>query len=119
MKIIYSRSFEKRYATNPVESPDRVSLSAHEQQGYEFVEPSPASLQDIARVHGREHIERVKAGGLYDVAALAAGGAVAAAKLDLEESLPSPWCSHRATTLLPSGPGRCATSTTWPSLCSE
>ncbi len=84
MKIIYSRSFEKRYATNPVEIPDRVSLSARELQGYDFVEPEPASLADVARVHGREHIERFFAGGLYDAAALSAGGAIAAAELALD-----------------------------------
>lgn len=45
------------------------------------MEPEPASLTDVARMHGQEHIERVKSGGLYDAAALAAGGIVAAAEL--------------------------------------
>jgi acetoin utilization deacetylase AcuC-like enzyme len=84
VKIIYSRDFEKRYPANPVESPDRVSLSARELQGYDFVEPEPACLQDIARVHDREHIERVKERGLFDAAALAAGGAICAAELALD-----------------------------------
>lgn len=84
MKIVYCRAFEKRYPTNPVEAPDRVSLPAAVLDQYEFVEPLPASLQDIARVHGHEHIEQVKNGGLYDAAALAAGGAIAAAELALQ-----------------------------------
>lgn len=81
MKITYSRKFEERYATNPVESPDRVSLSARELEGYELIEPGPASLADVARVHGREHIERVRERGLFEAAALAAGGAICAAEL--------------------------------------
>jgi acetoin utilization deacetylase AcuC-like enzyme len=86
MKIIYSRRFEERYLTNPVESPERVSLPAQDLmlQGYEFIEPFPASLQDIARVHGKEHIARVKDMGLFDAASYAAGGATAAAEWALQ-----------------------------------
>lgn len=80
MKIVYSREMEKRYPTNPVENPDRVSLPAEMLEEFEFIEPIPADLEDIARVHGPEHIGRVKASGLYDAAALAAGGAICAAE---------------------------------------
>ncbi len=74
---------QERYPANPVENPDRISLSASVLQEFEFIEPIPASLEDIARVHGPEHIERVKSNGLYDAAALAAGSAIAAAELAL------------------------------------
>ena len=62
MKIVYSRKYEERYPANPVENPDRVRLPAVElrKAGYEFIEPEPCSLQDISRVHGKEHIDRVK-----------------------------------------------------------
>jgi len=36
------------------------------------VRPLPAELEDIARVHGKEHIENVRRAGMYDPAALAA-----------------------------------------------
>ena len=86
MKIIYSTKYEECYPTNPVENPDRVRLSAMElkEAGYEFVEPIAASDEDVARVHGREHIERVKHRGLYVAATLAAGGAITAAELSLK-----------------------------------
>lgn len=86
MKIIYSKKFEERYNTNPVESPDRVRLSAVdlENEGYEFVEPQPANFEDIHRVHGVEHVEIVQRRGLYDAAALAAGGAICAAEIALK-----------------------------------
>ncbi len=86
MKIIYSRHFEAKYPTNPVENPDRARLPAQELQdsGYEFVEPSPASQEDIRRVHGLQHIEIVQSRGLYEAAALSAGGAVCAAELAMQ-----------------------------------
>ncbi len=86
MKIVYSKRFEQRYPTNPVESPDRASHPALELQemGFSFVEPCPASLNDIRRVHGLQHIEVVQARGLYDAAALAAGGSICAAELASE-----------------------------------
>ncbi len=81
VKIVYSREMENRYPTNPVENADRVSLPAAMLEEFQFVKPTPADLQDIARVHGSEHIERVKGSGLYDAAALAAGGAICAAEI--------------------------------------
>lgn len=85
MKIIYNTKYEDCYPTNPVENPDRVRLPAIElkEAGYEFVEPTAASDEDVARVHGKEHIERVKHRGLYEAAKLAAGGAITAAELAL------------------------------------
>ena len=86
MKIIYSPKYGECYTTNPVENPDRVKLPAMElkEAGYEFLEPTAASDEDMARVHGREHIDRVRHRGLYEAAALAAGGAITAAELALQ-----------------------------------
>jgi acetoin utilization deacetylase AcuC-like enzyme len=86
VKIVYSEHFAAKYPTNPVENPDRVRLPAHEllEPGYEFVEPSPASQEEIHSVHGLQHIELVRSRGLYDAAALAAGGAACAAELALQ-----------------------------------
>jgi len=85
MKIVYTDKLATRYPANPVESPDRVTLPAQllRECGYELVDFGPASIEDISRVHGREHIELVKKMGLYEPAALAAGGAIAAAELAL------------------------------------
>lgn len=86
MKIVYSRKYEERYPANPVENPDRVRLPAVELRnaGYEFVEPEPCSLQDIGRVHGKEHIDRVRQSGHFEAASLAAGGAICAAELAMQ-----------------------------------
>lgn len=86
MKIVFDPRYEDKYCTNPVENPDRVRLSALElhQAGYEFIEPQTAKDEDIYQVHGREHINRVKARGLFDAAALSAGGAICAAELAMQ-----------------------------------
>lgn len=49
-----------------------------------FVQPQPCCLQDIGRVHGKEHIDRVRESGHFEAASLAAGGAIAAAELALQ-----------------------------------
>jgi acetoin utilization deacetylase AcuC-like enzyme len=86
MKIVYTPKYAEHYLTNPVENPDRVSHTAQEllEVGYEFVELTSARLEDIHRVHGLQHIEAVRARGLYDAAALAAGGAICAAELAVQ-----------------------------------
>ena len=86
MLIVYSRKYGQRYPANPVEDPDRVRLPAVELQrlGYMFREPSSCSLAQISKVHGREHIDRVRQSGHFEAASLAAGGAIAAAKLALQ-----------------------------------
>jgi len=83
VKIVYSDKFEERYHTNPVEGPDRARLSARELQGYDFVEPEPASLEDVLRVHSPEHVELVRRKGMLEPALLAAGGACQAAEIAL------------------------------------
>ena len=50
-----------------------------------FVEPSKATKEDILRVHTTEHVKSVELEGVYDIAALAAGGAIKAAQVGLEE----------------------------------
>ncbi len=83
MRIVYSKKFEERYNTNPVENPDRARVPALKLEGRNFVEPAPATLQDVSKVHSYEHIERVKRKGMLDPALLAAGGASLAAELAL------------------------------------
>ena len=50
-----------------------------------LVEAVPASADEIAIVHSTRHIDWVKQQGVYDVAALAAGGAIQAADIGMSE----------------------------------
>jgi len=52
---------------------------------FEILEAVIAEPEDIARAHSGSHIADVHAQGLYDIAALAAGGAIQAAILGLAE----------------------------------
>jgi acetoin utilization deacetylase AcuC-like enzyme len=50
-----------------------------------FVEPKPATKDDILRVHTPEHVKSVEREGVYEITALAAGGAILAAQTGLSE----------------------------------
>jgi acetoin utilization deacetylase AcuC-like enzyme len=86
MKIVYDERIDNRYPTSPTDDPCRTGSAAIElrSKGFNFIKPYPASLTDILRVHGLQHIETVRSRGLFDAAALAAGGAICAAELALE-----------------------------------
>lgn len=50
-----------------------------------FVEPAPASREQIALAHTATHMEHLERRGLYEIAALAAGGAIHTARMGLQE----------------------------------
>jgi acetoin utilization deacetylase AcuC-like enzyme len=86
MKIIFHPDFYQIYTSDPAAAPGRMesvidAVSSH----HELTEPVPAMETDIAAVHTASHIEHVKERGLYDIAALAAGGAIQAATMGLKE----------------------------------
>ena len=86
MKIIFHPDFYQVYTTDPAAAPERMEdivnvISGH----FEFTEATPATEEDIGAVHTLSHIEYVKARGLYDISALAAGGAIQAATEGLKE----------------------------------
>jgi acetoin utilization deacetylase AcuC-like enzyme len=82
------------YGTWHVEGPQRVKL-AHEflmEKGYEFLEPEPATEEDLLRVHDADYLWNLKKGlaedsdtpaydNIFEYARLSAGGALLAAKI--------------------------------------
>ena len=86
MKIIFHHDFYRVYTSDPAAAPERMQsivtiISGH----YEFMEATPAKEDDIAAVHTSSHIDDVKRLGLYDISALAAGGATQAAFMGLKD----------------------------------
>ncbi len=95
MKIVFSERCLEYYEPWHPESPDRVR-EAHsflKGEGYVFVEPTPASYEDLSRVHTAEYIERIRKRNfwdsdsppyenVYEYARLSAGGAILAAKVN-------------------------------------
>jgi acetoin utilization deacetylase AcuC-like enzyme len=86
MKVVYHERYREVYSSDPAAQPGRVESVYNELCGrFEFVKPGPASEEDLELVHGRGHIESVRKRGLvYEVARLAAGGAIQAAELAVE-----------------------------------
>lgn len=93
MKVVFSKRCLEYYEPWHPESPSRVR-EAHrflKDKGYEFIEPTPASYEDLSRVHTVEYIERIRMRNfwdsdspayenIYEYARLSAGGAILAAK---------------------------------------
>lgn len=86
VKVVFHPLFESHYPTSTVECPDRVKRIREEIEGlFPFTEPSPASEEEILLVHSPRLLQEVKAEpGLFEVAKLAAGAALEAARIALE-----------------------------------
>jgi acetoin utilization deacetylase AcuC-like enzyme len=93
-KIVFSEKC-LGYGSWHIENPERVRKAYEilKQKGYEFIEPEPASEEDILRVHDAEYVWNLKKGlvedvdtpayeNIYEYAKLAAGGAILAAKIN-------------------------------------
>ena len=87
MKVIFHQQFYEVYASDPAAAKGRFEsivevIGSH----VTLVEAVPATADEIALVHSARHIEWVKQQGVYDIAALAVGGAIQAAELGMRES---------------------------------
>jgi len=91
-KIIFSEKC-LGYGSWHIEGPERVRKAAEilKRLGYEFLEPEPASEDDLLRVHDTDYVWNVKKSlvddpdtpaydNIYEFARLSAGGAILAAK---------------------------------------
>lgn len=86
MKVIFSEQFYEIYASDPAATTGRLETIIEVIEPHvTLVEAVPSSIQDIAAVHSPRHIAWVKQQGVYEVAALAAGGAIQAAVLGMTE----------------------------------
>jgi acetoin utilization deacetylase AcuC-like enzyme len=86
MKVIYHKDFLKSYTMDPAAAEGRMEAIVEEiQDQVTFIDAVPAAEEDIAAVHTRSHLDMVRRDGVYDIAALAAGGAIQAAEIGLKE----------------------------------
>jgi acetoin utilization deacetylase AcuC-like enzyme len=86
MKVVFHENFYQVYTTDPASSAGRMeSIVAVVESSVEFVQAQPAARNDIEAAHSKTHIDSIRQSGLYDIAALAAGGAVQAASIGLSE----------------------------------
>ncbi len=86
MKIIFKeRYYNSSYASDPAASPGRLDgimeLISSKKEEYEIIVPKPALEEDILRAHAERHVLAIKRSSLlFELASLAAGGAILAAQ---------------------------------------
>jgi acetoin utilization deacetylase AcuC-like enzyme len=86
MKVIFHDDFYESYCPDPAAAPGRIEAVMEAiRDRVTFVDARPAAREDIAACHTNNHIEQMARQGIYDIAALAAGGAIQAAETGLEE----------------------------------
>lgn len=86
MKVVYHEDYNEVYTDDPASAAGRIQTIEMALRGkVTFITPLSASKEDIAAVHTAQHIDQVKQEGVYDIAALAAGGAIKAAQIGLTE----------------------------------
>lgn len=88
MNVYFSNAFYERYTSDPAAAEGRmdavVSVLSNA-RGISIVECEAAGPEDIAAAHTADHIASVRQESLYDIASLAAGGAIQAAMQGLRE----------------------------------
>ncbi|MCX8117116.1 MAG: histone deacetylase family protein [Desulfobacterota bacterium] len=86
MKVMFHPKFYEVYTSDPAAAKGRMEAIVKAlKEGFEFIEPEPATERDLERVHGRQHIESVRRDRqVYEIALLAAGGAIRAAEWAFE-----------------------------------
>jgi len=86
VKVVFHEDFYHVYTGDPASAEGRIEAVVQVIKPVsEFVAAKPASEQAITAVHSEGHINSVRREGIYDIAALAAGGAVQGAKIGLTE----------------------------------
>lgn len=83
MKVVYHPRYQAVYDTDPAATAGRMeSILSEVSPHFEIVSAKPAAVDDIRLVHTDEHIRYIRGMGLtYEIALLAAGGAIRAAEL--------------------------------------
>ena len=85
MKVVYHERFTQVYENDPAAAPGRMEAIIQKLKGFDIIAPEPAAIDDIQLCHTEYHINYVQRyGSVYDMALLAAGGALRAAELALE-----------------------------------
>ncbi|MFX1409487.1 MAG: histone deacetylase family protein [Promethearchaeota archaeon] len=85
MKIVFhEKYYNSEYAWDPAASPGRldgIMSKISKNQEYVIIKPKPATEEDLLRAHTPRHVQSIKRNDLlFELASLAAGGAILAAE---------------------------------------
>ena len=82
MKVVYHPYFTRVYENDPAAEAGRMEPIVKELSGFDFIKPDSAEPADILLCHTPSHIGYVQGyGEVYEMAMLAAGGALKAAEI--------------------------------------
>jgi acetoin utilization deacetylase AcuC-like enzyme len=85
MKIVYHPRYTEVYQSDPAAAPGRMEAIVREVSDYDIVRPEPADIDDVRLCHSDYHIGYVRReGSVFEMALLAAGGAIKAADLAVD-----------------------------------
>ena len=85
MKVFFHPDFYEEYTTDPAAETGRMEAVVEALPSFtEICACEPAEEQDLLAAHAKMHIEQVRRVGLYEISALAAGGAIQAARESLQ-----------------------------------
>jgi len=86
MKVVFDDLFYFVYSSDPASSQGRMeSVIAALPTDTDYIGTDSASEEQLGLAHTPDHINDVKSEGVFDIAALAAGGAIQAARTGLGE----------------------------------
>lgn len=86
MKVVFDTLFHEVYAGDPAAAMGRMQAAVScLPADVDLITPEPATIDEIELAHTSGHIADVRRDGVYEIAALAAGGAVTAARIGMEE----------------------------------
>ena len=86
MRVYFHTDFYTVYTYDPAAAAGRMEAVVQTIDPHvEICSFSPAMERDLLAVHPESHIARIREEGMFDIAALAAGGAIQAAERSLEE----------------------------------
>ena len=86
MKVVFDDLFYFIYSSDPASSKGRMeSIIAALPTDTDFIDAEPATIDQLELAHTIDHINDVKNEGVFDIASLAAGGAIQTARLGLNE----------------------------------
>jgi acetoin utilization deacetylase AcuC-like enzyme len=85
MKVVFDTQFHEVYAGDPAAAMGRMQAAVScLPADVDLITPEPATIDEIELAHTSSHIADVRREGVYEIAALAAGGAVTAARIGME-----------------------------------
>ena len=86
MKVVFDILFNSVYSSDPASAAGRMeAITSCLPTDTELVAPESATLEQLRLAHSEDHINDVQKDGIFDIAALAAGGAIMAARIGLKE----------------------------------